>query len=268
MKRICAIFVLSIFFSSAFFAQNRVGFFSAVSSSDDEATINLTEELYYSKASLISDINVVDFRNRTFSKDNLQNYSEINYAFFPEIQEDGTGWMCTFHGINVNTKQEYSTQKRYDSYYKILMDAKNELESFFQAMHSPNSSGNSDSSSVSVASINLDMLSGTWQGESYIDKIVILRGGRGFVIYKNGASMNISVAVANGKLTATQIGSTNASFFPDVSKDLVLSMGHTEPIVWNFVIKNPSTLEGTKYTLQEVNASAEFTNIPVIWRKI
>ena len=271
MKKIFALFVFSLFFSFAVFAQNRVGFFSAVSSSDDESTINLTEDLYFSKASLLSEVNIIDHRNKNFSYSELSLYNDLNYAFFPEIQEDGDGWLCTFHAINLKTKKEYNSQKHYDSYYKILMDAKNELESFFISMKSSDSlQKNSQGGNVQLAStINLDMLSGTWKGEPYIDKIVILRGGRGFVIFKNGASMNISVVVANGKLTATQLGSSNVSYYPDVEQSLVLALNEkTQPIVWNFEIKSASILEGTKNTLQENGQSAVFTTIPVTWTKL
>lgn len=268
MKKLLFV-AFSIFFSFSVFAQTKVGFFGAVSSSDDDSTISLTEDLYFSKASLLSDVNVVDFRSRSFSMDNISQYSGINYAFYPEIQEDGNGWVCTFHGINIKTKKEYNSQKHYDSYYKILMDAKNELESFFVSMKAPESQNIVATSASSVASINLDMLSGTWKGESYIDKIVILRGGRGFVIFNNGASMNISVVVSDGKLIATQIGSSNSAYYPDVSQSLFLSMTEKpEPIVWNFDIKTPSKLEGTKYTLQEINQTARFMNIPVTWTKL
>ena len=270
-QTIFALFVFSLFFSFAVFAQNRVGFFSAVSSSDDESTINLTEDLYFSKASLLSEVNIIDHRNKNFSYSELSLYNDLNYAFFPEIQEDGDGWLCTFHAINLKTKKEYNSQKHYDSYYKILMDAKNELESFFISMKSSDSlQKNSQGGNVQLAStINLDMLSGTWKGEPYIDKIVILRGGRGFVIFKNGASMNISVVVANGKLTATQLGSSNVSYYPDVEQSLVLALNEkTQPIVWNFEIKSASILEGTKNTLQENGQSAVFTTIPVTWTKL
>ena len=36
----------------------------------------------------------------------------------------------------------------------------------------------------------LETLAGTWTGEALVDKVIILRGGNGFVIFKNGASMN------------------------------------------------------------------------------
>ena len=44
-----------------------------------------------------------------------------------------------------------------------------------------------------------EFLSGTWGGEDTIDKIVIMRGGRGFVIFKNGSSMNITVPKTHKK---------------------------------------------------------------------
>lgn len=265
-----AIVIFSIF-SNCIYSQNKVAFFSSVSSSEDESTINLTEELYFSKASLIPNISVVDYRNKIYTEDELQNLSSFSYIFYPEIQEDGDGWLCIFHGINVNTKEEIKSQKNYDSYYKILMDAKNDLDSFFASLNFSNQKTNENSinSTEVFAVATMEVLAGTWKGEQFIDKIIILRGGRGFVIFQNGASMNISVSISDNTLIAKQNCMSNASFFPEISRETALKMAPSaKPIEWKMKIKTNSTLEGTKNTLLENNNIAEFSNIPVVWTKL
>ena len=267
-KRIVCILLINFIFSSLF-AQHRVGFFAAVSDSQDASTIKLTEDLYFSKASLLPNVNVVDYRNRIFSESDLSKYSDVTYVFYPEIQEEGTGWICTFHGFNVATKKQFSLEKKYDLYYKILMDAKTDIENFLISMEPSSESVKNSPLVQDIENISLDKITGTWKGENYIDKIMIMNGGRGFIIYESGASMNISVSIDQNHIVVRQNGRTNPAFFPDVPANIVLqNIDNAEPIVWNFELKNFSTLEGQKYTMQENSGNAEYTQIPVVWKKL
>ena len=247
----------------------------AVSDSSDSATIDLTQDLYFQKLSLLPNVTVFDFRNEKFDLSNISDYSNLDYIFFPEIQENGLGWNCTFHAIDVNTKATFNSTIEYDSYYMILMDAKKEITVFFDSLSSKINNDNptenqSTNQLSSINNISIETLSGTWEGEDFIDKIVILRGGRGFVIYENGASMNISLKIENNNLIATQISKSNASYFPEISREKALELAPSaEPIKWTFNIKNSTELEGTKHTLAETDdQTPNYTNISVKWKKL
>ena len=276
MKKAVLLIIISTIFSFQLICQSKIGFFMAVSDSSDTATINLTQDLYFQKLSLLPNVVVSDLRETKFTSANLSEYPDLDFVFYPEIQENGTGWKCIFHAKKISSNQNYTSEKNYDSYYMILMDAKNEITKFIEKLNSPvNESSlaenfsSGDSSSIE-SFVSIESLSGTWTGEEFIDKIVILRGGRGFVIYQNGASMNISLKIENGKLIATQTSKSNASYFPEISRDKALELAPTaDPIEWTLDIKNSSELEGTKYTLTENNKnSPEFSNLPVKWKKL
>lgn len=277
MKKAVLLVIISTIFSLQLICQNKIGFFMAVSDSSDTATINLTQDLYFQKLSLLPNVVVSDLREINFSSANLNEYSDLDFVFYPEIQENGTGWKCIFHAKKISSNQNYTSEKAYDSYYMILMDAKNEVTKFIDKLNSPtnesfmveNSTTGSISSSIE-SFVSIENLSGTWVGEEFIDKIVILRGGRGFVIYQNGASMNISIKIEDENLIATQISKSNASYFPEISREKALELAPTaEPIEWKLNIKNSSELEGTKYTLTEKGKnSPEFSYIPVKWKKL
>lgn len=277
MKKAVLLVIISTIFSLQLICQNKIGFFMAVSDSSDTATINLTQDLYFQKLSLLPNVVVSDLREINFSSANLNEYPDLDFVFYPEIQENGTGWKCIFHAKKISSNQNYTSEKTYDSYYMILMDAKNEVTKFIDKLNSPtndsflveNSTTGSISSSIE-SFVSIESISGTWTGEEFIDKIVILRGGRGFVIYQNGASMNISIKIEDGKLIATQISKSNASYFPEISREKALELAPTaEPIEWKLNIKNSSELEGTKYTLTEKDKnSPEFSYIPVKWKKL
>ena len=276
MKKAVLLIIISTIFSFQLICQSKIGFFMAVSDSSDTATINLTQDLYFQKLSLLPNVVVSDLRETKFSSANLSEYPDLDFVFYPEIQENGTGWKCIFHAKKVSSNQNYTAEKNYDSYYMILMDAKTEVTKFIEKLNSSvNQSSfteitSNNNSSLSENSVSIESLSGTWSGEEFIDKIVILRGGRGFVIYQNGASMNISLKIENGNLIATQISKSNASYFPEISREKALEIAPTaEPIEWKLNIKNSSELEGTKYTLTEKDKnSPEFSYIPVKWKKL
>ena len=120
-------------------------------------------------------------------------------------------------------------------------------------------------------SIPLENLSGTWKGEENIDKIVILRGGRGFVIFNNGASMNIqiknSTSVPN-QIIVTQNSKSNASFFPELPRNMALQAAvQAEPIQWILNINDENTLKGIKQTLLLDGDNCKKGEIPVEWNK-
>ena len=276
MKKAVLLIIISTIFSFQLICQSKIGFFMAVSDSSDTATINLTQDLYFQKLSLLPNVVVSDLRETKFTSANLSEYPDLDFVFYPEIQENGTGWKCIFHAKKISSNQKYISEKTYDSYYMILMDAKNEVTKFIEKLNSPTSettfaeNSTSNNSSPSDSSISIESLSGTWTGEEFIDKIVILRGGRGFVIYQNGASMNISIKIEGEILIATQISKSNASYFPEISRDKALELAPTaQPIEWKLKIKNSSELEGTKYTLTENDKnSPEFSYILVKWKKL
>ena len=171
MKKAVLLFIISTIFSFQLICQSKIGFFMAVSDSSDTATINLTQDLYFQKLSLLPNVVVSDLRETKFSSANLSEYPDLDFVFYPEIQENGTGWKCIFHAKKVSSNQNYTSEKNYDSYYMILMDAKNEVTKFIDKLNSPtnesflveNSTTGSISSSIE-SFVSIESISGTWTG--------------------------------------------------------------------------------------------------------
>ena len=93
MKKASLLVIISIIFSLQAISQNKIGFFMAVSDSSDSATINLTQDLYFQKLSLISNVSVTDFRDTKFDLSKLEEYAELDYAFYPEINMSSLGYI-------------------------------------------------------------------------------------------------------------------------------------------------------------------------------
>ena len=286
----CVISILLFVFCSFFINAQalEIDYFGIVSDDLDLNMAKLTSDLYYTQLSEFQNFTVVDKRSQFDAKDiNSVDKSLFvlnNKSFFAEINKNPSNdkWQAIFHIFYEGN--EASKVKEYDSYYKILMEPKDNLRATLsdlltkggselpaQPQVQPGLASKTESSSS--AAVSTDFLSGTWKGEDGLNKVVIMRGGRGFVIFNNGASMNITVRLQQSegsqKITVLQNQRSNASFFPHLSRQLALEHAvNAEPIEWTFQAKDSNTLTGQKRTLVENSGQVNYGDISVTWTRI
>lgn len=246
-----------------------VDYYGVVSRSSDTNIIKMAQDIFLTQLKSIDQVSVDD--KRPDPAKTLEAAPAISrsshVAFYAEIAADGTDsesmeWKCTFNAVAANGKT-YGKTETYDSYYKILVGAKGAIEDVLGQIPQvaappppPPMQGG--------GSMKAESLAGVWGGEPHTDKIVLLRGGRGFVIFKNGASMNVSVTVQGtdgsgnvSKVEVRQVGKPNASFYPALPREAALaSAADANPIVWRFTVTADGALSGTKTTLVPSAASA------------
>lgn len=288
MKKIMVLFTFLVFLTPLFSdAPYEIDFYGVTSADLDKNMADMTSDLYYTQLCEIKNFEVTDKRNFFTSIPDKDLLSENKLSFYTIIskKENSTKWIASLHIINPNQNTEYSASKEYDSYYKILMESKLELRESFISLIEDNSSKKSLNENPDIPAIDMpfenssapkassENLAGTWQGEeneNFIEKILIMRGGRGFVIFKNGASMNISVKVSNSDslVTITQTGKANASFFPDLPRQKALEAAlSAQPITWKLKLTNDNTLTGTKTTLLADGDNIESGDLAVSWSR-
>lgn len=235
-----------MFTVAAYAFGEQVDFYATVSDSGDSNMVSMITDLYLSQMQTISGYTVQDKRGTSYD---AKTASDSNISFWAQILETESGeWSCTLNAVKASTGKSLSLTKTYSSYYLILMDSKDSLENLLSNI----SSSNDDLPQVKSAAggTNLESLSGNWAGGSSIDKVVIMKGGRGFVIYKNGASMNIAIEMKGTKIIVTQQGKSNASFYPSLSREVAMQNAMTaQPTVWELTIIDADTLRGTETTL-------------------
>ena len=100
-----------------------------------------------------------------------------------------------------------------------------------------------------VASI--DSLAGSWNGERGIEKIMILRGGRGAAVFSSGFSLMISLSIEAGELVVVQKGRSSPLQFVDLPDPVAEKAAmQAPPIVWHFRISDDGNiLAGLKSTV-------------------
>ncbi|MBP5358182.1 MAG: hypothetical protein J6Y69_03230 [Treponema sp.] len=252
-------------------AQKVVGFYATVSSSDDTNMLTMTTDLFYTQLQNMNGYSVIDCRNTPYNE-NAEKKGDI--IFYAEIQEEDGQWSCTLHAATGNPLKTVQETRSYASYYKILLDAKASLDSILSKLYQDDNATQAKDQVEAASgsgSASLDSLAGTWTGEQLIDKVIILRGGKGFVIFKNGASMTISVSIKGNNVSVVQQGRSNASFYPEIARELALKNAATaSPISWSLTLMGESTLKGTKTTLVEDKSSSSgiaIGSIEVQWTK-
>jgi hypothetical protein len=259
-----------------------VVFYGAVTDMNDLNIVVMAQDMFYTQLQSLNTYTVLDRRDRVYSNQD-SDFAENKDAilFYAEIAQTDDGWVCTLHAKLPDSNQEAVNTKYYDSYYRVLTDAKTSLAAVFQSldalgegqpMEAP-PGREEENVPVFAAVPSLAALGGNWRGEPYADRIVILReGGRGFVIYKTGAAMNVSLKIVDDAVAVTQESKSNASFFPDLAREVALVVAQTAPpIQWIFRMDSQGNLVGTKKTVQALaqagGQSQQNIEIPALWTR-
>ncbi len=284
-KKSVIISIILFIFTAGLNAQSyNIDYYGIVSTEIDANMSKMTSDLYYTQLSEINNFSVSDRRSSPSlsERPDAANFSDGKLSFFTLITKDSKSdkWITTYYVVDKTKNEEHSKKKTYDSFYKILMEPKDVLKDTIKQLIENDSSTTAitasinDAGSIKGTSIaSTEELSGTWGGEDNINKIVIMRGGRGFVIFNNGASMNITVELSgsadNKKVVITQKGNSNASFYPDLKRTAALSAAvSASPIKWTLTLTDNNTLKGIKDTLLPDGDSYKEGSISVIWTRL
>jgi hypothetical protein len=236
----------------------------------------MTDELFYTQLAQLEKYSVVDRRGVRYSDDVLVTAGN-SIVFYAEILEADGGWDCTLHAQVPLTKKTATFNRKYDTYYRILTEAKNSIASVIRDIEesSQSAAGSSSTASGSPVQASLNTLAGNWSGESSINKVVLLRGGKGFVIFKNGASMNIDVQINGSAVVISQSSKPNASFYPDLPREVAIVVAqNANPIEWVFSMTDANTLTGIQKTVQFPGnaendpSKATAAELPAVWKRM
>ena len=284
-KKSTAISIILILFSLPMFSQSyNIDYYGIVSTEIDANMSKMTSDLYYTQLSEINNFSISDKRTSPSlaERPDTDSFSSSSLSFFTLINKDTNSdkWITTYFVVDKARNEEHSKKKIYDSFYKILMEPKDVLKNTIKQLIENDTSATTitasaqeQTSSANSAITSTEELSGTWSGEENINKIVIMRGGRGFVIFNNGASMNITVELSDSGNSKTvlvkQKGNSNASFYPDLKRTAALTAAvSAAPIKWTLNLTDSNTLKGIKDTLLPDGDNYKEGSVNVIWTRL
>lgn len=284
---LCLLFLILTPLSALQAEDLLIDYYGVVSASADANMLKMAQDVFYTQLKSIDGV-IVDDKRPDISKasSTLPVFAQTNARvyFYAEVYDEKntlgqTIWNCRFNAVTSQDGITHTAAENYESYYKILVGAKTAIEKVLSDLKSPPPEfENADKANIEAdfeTGVDIESLAGTWGGEPYADKIIILRGGRGFVIFKNGATMNIkitvkkaSIAGKNTSLEISQVGKSNASFFPELPREQALACAaRAAPITWNFALTSQDTLEGIKNTVIQTNDGTEQTAITSSWTR-
>lgn len=267
-------YILSLLIVCSQAAAIDVEFYSLASTIEDAGKVQMTEDLLHTQLLSLQQYRIVDKRPAKYTG-TTDNPNHDALVFHGELhQQDGT-WVCTLSLEQPHQDKRIQISGTYDSYFKILSEAKSSISRLFSDLSGPSTAAatSRQPAAGSAGAPTYDNLSGTWVGESSINKIVLLRGGRGFVIFNNGASMNIKVEIQGSTIICTQTAKPNASFFPELPREVALVAAvNAKPITWTMTLSSSTTMTGTKRSLQVVKEAgaavgAEMGTTEVTWTR-
>lgn len=283
------IFLLFLRAANIFASPLHIDYYGVVSQSSDANMLKMAQDIFFTQLKSMADITVDDKR-----PDPSKASAEIpeifpipaHVAFYAEISEiqneavSQKSWNCKFNAVSSETGRGQSKTEVYDSYYKILASAKMSIDALLASFKGQSeeqvfADTRSLQASITGSGTNVESLAGTWNGEPYTDKIIILRSGKGFVIFQNGATMNIQLIVRGGTnngliadLEIRQTGKSNASFFPNLPRETALKIAEkATPIIWKFKLSGSGKLEGTKHSPVQNGDSISEDTVSVTWTR-
>ena len=91
-------------------------------------------------------------------------------------------------------------------------------------------------------------MAGSWHGEQGIDKILILRGGRGVAILSSGVSFSLEIRISGDDLIILQKGLISPLQFIDLPDQVAKQAAAiAPPLEWHFLASaDNKKLSGTK----------------------
>ena len=272
--------IFSLFINPFLIGQEiSIDYYGIVSKSIDDNMAKMTSDLYYTQLVEIQSFNITDCRIKATQEEypDSSTFADNKLSFYVEIIKNPSSdnWTTKLFVYNKENSSIKSTSKNYDSFYKILVESKENLKETIKSLinnssvYVENDAQEDNIFNNTQKTISSEILSGNWSGEEFIDKIIIMRGGRGFVILKNGASINISISINNSDINISQTGKTNASYFPEIPRSEALRAALTAaPITWNLHYLDDNTLSGVKNTLIYKDGVCSQGNIQVTWKRL
>ena len=220
-----------------------------------EQTAQTVDNLVFSFIKELKTYTIFDLRSMsvptTFPDD-----TAIDYIFFGVLEEAPEGIKLE---LVLKGRQDQFTRiisKVYDNINKILLDSRLLVFNLFDfsipleqlAISAPQNEQSTEFGYIET----VDSLAGSWKGEPGLDRVMILRGGRGMAVFSSGVSVSLDLKIDNGYLLVTQKGSLQPRQFLNLPDEIARqAVQQTNPPQWRFLVSpDKKVLSGTKVDAQ------------------
>lgn len=254
-KLYIALLLLLISLPSALSALPGVAVYQLQAPTMTEQTAQTVDNLVFSFIKELKTYTIFDLRSQSVTAD-FPNDPAIDYIFFGALEEVPEGIKLEL--ILKGRKDQFTRiiSKVYDNINKILLDSRLLVFNLFDfsvpleqlARSLPQTEQNTEFGYIDT----VDSLAGSWKGEQGLDRVMILRGGRGMAVFSSGVSVSLDLKIDNGYLLVTQKGSLQPRQFLNLPDEIARqAVQKTNPPQWRFLVSpDKKILSGTKVDAQ------------------
>lgn len=220
-----------------------------------EQTAQTVDNLVFSFIKELKTYTIFDLRKEPVPAD-FPADAAIDYIFFGVLEEVPEGLKLEL--ILKGRKDQFTRiiSKVYGSINKILLDSRLLVFNLFDFSVPLEQIASTAPQSEPVAEFGyvetVDSLAGSWKGEPGLDRVMILRGGRGMAVFSSGVSVSLELKIDNGYLLVTQKGSLQPRQFLNLPDAIAQqAVQQTNPPQWRFLVSpDKKILSGTKVDAQ------------------
>ena len=229
-----------------------------------EQTAQTVDNLVFSFIKELKTYTIFDLRKEPVPAD-FPADTAIDYIFFGVLEEVPEGLKLEL--ILKGRKDQFTRiiSKVYGSINKILLDSRLLVFNLFDFSVPLEQIASTAPQSEPVAEFGyvetVDSLAGSWKGEPGLDRVMILRGGRGMAVFSSGVSVSLELKIDNGYLLVTQKGSLQPRQFLNLPDAIAQqAVQQTNPPQWRFLVSpDKKILSGTK-----VDAQSQYNETAII----
>lgn len=254
-KLYIALLLLLISLPSVLSALPGVAVYQLQAPTMTEQTAQTVDNLVFSFIKELKTYTIFDLRSQSVTAD-FPNDPAIDYIFFGALEEVPEGIKLELILKGRKDQVTRIISKVYDNINKILLDSRLLVFNLFDfsvpleqlARSLPQTEQNTEFGYIDT----VDSLAGSWKGEQGLDRVMILRGGRGMAVFSSGVSVSLDLKIDNGYLLVTQKGSLQPRQFLNLPDEIARqAVQKTNPPQWRFLVSpDKKILSGTKVDAQ------------------
>ena len=273
-SRLFPIIFTSIFSTNLYlFANPTVGVFKLESKNVTEQTAVTISNAIFSFVKELKKYDIVDMRSTPVSETDAR--QRFDYVFAGKITGLENGIQLELMLKNASDDITRRISKIYQSVNLILLDSRVLVSDIFDKSVNLSVTYNLETSvpkeDVEAAEVkNIDILSGSWQGEEGLERVEIMRGGRGIALLSSGITILLQIKVAEGFLTVNQSGKPLPRQFinlPDEIAKKAAEAGKTPS--WKFLVSaDNKILIGEKIDIEIVYHGDNLVSVNEVVKKV
>lgn len=258
--------------SPSLYTEPSVGVFKLEYKNISEQTATTISNAIFIFIKELKKYDIIDMRSSSSNENDDQ--TAFNYVFAGRVTGLENGIQLELMLKNSSDEITRRISKIYPSVNLILLDSRILVSDIFDKSvnlseaYKLEAPDEKDDELGEVTSI--DSLSGSWQGETGVERVEIMRGGRGIALLSSGITILLQFKIEEGSLIITQSGRVYPRQFvnlPDEIAKKTAEMGKTPS--WKFLVSsNNKILIGEKTDIEVVYTGNTIISVNEIIKKV